>query len=363
LRLKWQFVLTMVLLVAFAGSAQAKPGSYIVGDSSESAVYRVNSKTGAKTTLSDDSDLVAPNDSAIAANGMIYVADYNAFGGGGGVFKLNPRTRNLTTLSDSELFDQPDGIALGPDGDLYVTDLDAPDADGGLFRVSLPGGATELVSDDPLLESPVGVVVPPDGHPIVSNLDGDPIIVRVDPDTGTATTIADAADDGLLTQSGVALAPNGKLYMSGGSIMQRIDPVTGTVTDAGGNAVTDNYGLAFDWFRGAVVSTDGEDLFAKVPGQDANRELDTNFNYSEGIEVEPPRCGRKTATIVGTNRKDRITGSRFGDVIATLDGNDVVKGGAGKDVICTGDGRDKINGGAGKDKCKGEAGRDRERKC
>src|SRR5262249_59927035 len=71
-----------------------------------------------------------------------------------------------------------------------------------------------------------------------------------------------------------------------------------------------------------------------------------------------PTCAGRKATIVGTNGRDRLTGTRHADVIVALGGNDTVKGGAGDDVICAGDGNDHVSGGAGNDKIYGQNGRD-----
>jgi uncharacterized delta-60 repeat protein len=61
------------------------------------------------------------------------------------------------------------------------------------------------------------------------------------------------------------------------------------------------------------------------------------------------RCLGKSATIVGTRGRDRLTGTSHRDVIAALGGADEVRGLAGPDLICGGRGRDKLFGGAGRD--------------
>jgi uncharacterized delta-60 repeat protein len=72
-----------------------------------------------------------------------------------------------------------------------------------------------------------------------------------------------------------------------------------------------------------------------------------------------PRCGGKPATIVGTDGKDKLKGTRRADVIVGLGGDDTISGGGGNDVICGGRGNDTISGGAGADKLYGDAGRDK----
>ncbi len=69
-------------------------------------------------------------------------------------------------------------------------------------------------------------------------------------------------------------------------------------------------------------------------------------------------CGGKTATILGTARRDRIKGTKRRDVIAGLGGNDVIRGLRGNDIVCGGAGRDRLIGGQGNDALIGGLGKD-----
>lgn len=62
-----------------------------------------------------------------------------------------------------------------------------------------------------------------------------------------------------------------------------------------------------------------------------------------------PTCDGKTATIVGTDRKDVIYGTAGNDVIVGLRGWDQLLGGGGNDTICGGRGADHLYGGSGAD--------------
>jgi sugar lactone lactonase YvrE len=86
----------------------------------------------------------------------------------------------------------------------------------------------------------------------------------------------------------------------------------------------------------------------------------------------PPKCGGKTATIVGTGGRDVRSGTPQADVIALLGGNDTARGLAGNDLLCGGNGRDRLIGGGGRDRliggggrdlCKGGPKRDKARSC
>ncbi len=71
-----------------------------------------------------------------------------------------------------------------------------------------------------------------------------------------------------------------------------------------------------------------------------------------------PKCGGKTATIVGTGKSEIIRGTARGDVIVARGGNDRIFGRGGNDIICGGGGNDRIIGGPGNDRVFGGRGRD-----
>ncbi len=70
-------------------------------------------------------------------------------------------------------------------------------------------------------------------------------------------------------------------------------------------------------------------------------------------------CFGEEATIVGTDGRDHIRGTRGRDVIVGLGGNDVIRGLGGDDLICGNEGHDRIWGQAGNDMINGGYGRDR----
>jgi len=72
-----------------------------------------------------------------------------------------------------------------------------------------------------------------------------------------------------------------------------------------------------------------------------------------------PTCRGLPATIIGTNRADRIDGTPGADVIVGLGGADRIDGLGGDDVICGGSGDDVLRGGDGADTLIGGSGADR----
>jgi hypothetical protein len=187
-------------------------------------------------------------------------------------------------------------------------------------------------------------------RPLVANMSSPAGIHRVDPRSSLTTSVVTAAE-GYTVLAGITLAPNGLLFAvdSGASQLVRINPRTDGFGPAGEGITSNDYAIAFDWFRPAVIASDGDAIFSKLPGHAATREIPTDFGFAEGLAVEPPTCAGKTATIVGTPGRDRLVGSSSGNVIAGLGGRDVIRGKGGRDILCGGGGRDTLIGGPGRD--------------
>lgn len=62
-----------------------------------------------------------------------------------------------------------------------------------------------------------------------------------------------------------------------------------------------------------------------------------------------PRCAGERATIVGTDRPERLVGTSGRDVVVAKRGDDVILARGGDDVICGGRGEDVLEGGPGDD--------------
>jgi Ca2+-binding RTX toxin-like protein len=79
------------------------------------------------------------------------------------------------------------------------------------------------------------------------------------------------------------------------------------------------------------------------------------------ITVSDGNGGTATTTIrvlVGTDKKETLTGTAGADMIFGLGGNDTISGGAGNDLLVGGDGNDTLTGGADADLFSGGAGKD-----
>ena len=149
------------------------------------------------------------------------------------------------------------------------------------------------------------------------------------------------------------------------------NPSTVTYTPNPGFTGTDQ--LVYNAFDGFGFGTDKGTVSIRVEAPAGGRPAGGSGSPGgAGRPAARPKCGGRTATIVGTSKRDRLRGTRRRDVIVAGAGNDRVSGGRGNDVICGGagndrldggTGRDRISGGRGRDACLGGSGRDRASAC
>ena len=118
---------------------------------------------------------------------------------------------------------------------------------------------------------------------------------------------------------------------------------------------TINAGAAVDLMGTADIDADPRTL---GPAPDIGADEFVPSPPAPPASPTPSTCNGKTATIVGTEGGDQLSGTPAADVIAALGGNDKVSGQAGNDTICGGAGKDTLKGGKGNDKLFGEAGKD-----
>jgi uncharacterized delta-60 repeat protein len=182
--------------------------------------------------------------------------------------------------------------------------------------------------------------------------------------------IVDLGGDDVATS--IALQPNGKIVVAGSTrvgtsgdvAVARLQPDGSPDTTFGraGKSILDfgadeaATGLAVE--RDGHIVVAGEQIHVPGPGQVLVARLQGD-PVGSGGHPKVPRCHGRLATIVGTNRADKLTGTGRSDVIVGLGGNDTIKGLGAGDVICGGDGNDTIAGGAGNDWLSGGSGKDR----
>jgi streptogramin lyase len=282
-------------------------GTLAASDHGLDELFRIIPGNGATTQLTNGVSGDAGLDRA--ANGDFVVAE-----DAGSIERVDRKTGEASTLASGAPLSAPWGLDATPSGKVFVAD-----EDGLIIRVSRSGEQSVVASSsDSLLQRPNDVVADPRGTLFVAD-DGADGVFRVNPKTGDVSTVA----SGLGDSYGVAVAPNGLIYATDyeAETVNRIDPKTGDVT---------------------VIADAADGIVSPL-----------------GIEVEPPKCKGKLATIVGSTNRDKLKGSKFKDVIHTLGGKDKVSAKGGNDIVCGGKGKDKLKGGGGKDKLLGQGGKDK----
>ena len=345
-----------VLALAMLPSlASAKPGDLIVGDTGDDGRILAVDPNGAVRTLSDDPDLLFPAGTTFSAAGRLFAADYRGFGDDGAVFSVNPLTGAATGFEDEGLLDQPVHVDYHPNGFLYVPDFQTDV----LARMNPTTGAAVSVGDfdDPGFDDPISVAVLPDGSMVVGrNVNTEGSLLRVQPN-GAATPISTTGDP-VAGPYGIAADARGRVLIADqtANAILRMVPRTGRVTRLAGDGLLTWTLQPAELPSGKIAVANGEDGIVIVnPKTGGQRQLVLKdeideIGFAEGISVEPPKCFGRRANIVGTDKRDRLKGSKYPDVIAGLGGADVIQGLGARDRLCGDTGRDKVRGGAGNDR-------------
>ena len=352
----------LLVLLAIAASASAKPGDIYVGtDGEDDSLVRIDPKTGAVIEVAKIADGLAGMD--FAANGSLYVGDYFD----ASIYRVKPATGDFSTfLSGAPLTGVYD-IDRGPGNVMYVADA------GGFLLSFRPGKAEAKVLRSGGDYDGLASLAIRFSDRTVFSVSFNGRLMSDNLRTGAHRVIS--SDPGLASPEGIALTPDGKLYVNSGDnvgTIYRVGVKTGALTPVASGDLLDSGGPDCNYELG--VDLDGQLLVANICGdrivrvdprtgaQETVAQGTSNdpgdFLSPEGITVEPPRCGGKLATIVGSGRRDVLKGSFAGDVIAGLGGNDVIRGGGGGDVVCGGKGGDRLIGGKGTDRLNGQAGAD-----
>jgi uncharacterized delta-60 repeat protein len=349
-------------------------------------------------------DVVVQRDGKIVAVGGTGAGpDYNAM-----VTRLTPQgvpdssfDGDGTAVLDLGGIDNAEAVALQPDGKLVVggnTDFDrglwvarlnpdgSPDASFGLGGLlPLPAHTGDAARD---------VLVQPDGRIVVIGAGDDFVfsVTRLTPNGSADETFGQGEGTVPIsfdfssrdTAEAAVLQANGKIVVAGHSTVgptnwlsvARLQPggsLDTTFSSDGRQSVstgTSNraYGVALQP-DGRIVVAGTRDDDALVVRLDGDPPAVGGGPPPGGPGGGPgggsgggksvPRCAGKRATIVGTNRSERLKGTRRADVIVALGGNDKIAAGKGNDLICGGNGNDSVDGGLGNDRLFGQDGKDK----
>jgi uncharacterized delta-60 repeat protein len=292
------------------------------------------------------------------------------------------------------LFGRASAAALQPDGKIvvagytvnavssdfavarYNADLTLDSSFDGDGRKTFDYGADDMAGD---------VLIQPDGKIVLTGTGystGDVAVTRLNRDgsldssfDGDGSARVDLGDDKADIGLAAALQANGKIVVAGTGgasqvVLLRFQPggALDTTFDGDGKQTLPVTGgasavvLLPDGRIVAAGSSEGNFLLAMVEGDSAaaggGPGTGPGGGGPGGGKSKVPRCAGKKATIVGTNKPNRLKGTRRADVIVALGGNDRIDGGRGNDLVCAGDGNDSVKGSTGNDRLYGQNGKD-----
>ena len=294
-------------------------------------------------------------DPAFAPNGADIVFTYYPGNGTSDLYILHPgsapvNVTNTPGVNESSPDYSPDGTKLiytrraGAQSGIGVLDLTTGDLDG----LTTPGLSifSEPVDREPAFS--------PDGDQIVFVRDNDP-----DANAGESLWRMNADGSGQVKLVGISGRPASETqpsYSPDGRFVIWFGPKPGDTTNQD-----------FDLF---IANADGSAAHGIVPESTVGDTYPAWQRLPEGTldddegdgavlgQVSGGRCAGARTTITGSDRADRIRGTRGNDVIATGRGSDVVFGRGGRDVICGDGGRDSLLGNGGRDTLLGGRGAD-----
>ncbi len=174
-------------------------------------VVRVNPATGARATVSSNTTPAGgprfsnPTSLAVEPSGSIVVADADAFGGPGGLIRVNSTTGARTTISSNSTpsgsvsFEEPTSVTRDGAGNLIVADRDAYRGSGAVIRVNPTTGVRTVISRNeapsggPSFADPTDVTLEANGNILVADsgaFGGTGGVIRVNPTTGVRTVLS-----------------------------------------------------------------------------------------------------------------------------------------------------------------------------
>ena len=352
-------VLCALVALCVPSAAVASPGDVFVSDESAGggtgAIFRIAPSGGPAIPIASGAPFDEPEGIAWIGQHTLAVADDDA----SAVFQVDTLTGARSVLASGPPLSSPTGVDRAPDGSIYVTDTGTPDA---IYRIDPATHSLSTVHSGDPLSSPREIAVTRQGFAYLAELSTG--IVKVDLSNGAISPFA--ADTPLLSGSNqIALSPDEKtLYVANrvfnAATLTKLDVSTGVpskladMNGPGGIAILTS---------GSLLVTDTTDdtilRFGPTGSPVDTFSSDPAFVFAFDLLVEPSLCGGRFPTVAGTNAPEVLQGTPFVDVIDGRGGADQISGLGGKDVLCGGKGKDRITGGPGNDRLLGQKGKDK----
>jgi streptogramin lyase len=291
------------------GMALAPDGSMYVTDVSVPAIFRVDLKTAAVSTVTSGG-MLAGGTLGIAvepSTGRIFVTD----GSNDRILAVDPHTGAQSVFSTGDPSDSTGGLAgltRLPGGTLGAVDY----YNDKVFRVDGATGLATLIANDPSLgQGSYDMTHDLDGNLIDAGGNNAAAALRFDPQTGSEST--------------VALNPSGS-YIEG--VMVEPPRCGGKIATIPGTTKSET-----------INASPFPDVIAGLSGKDVVNGLGGDDLVCAGSGGDTVNGGPGKDTLIGEGGKDTLRGGK---------GNDTLKGGKGKDRLVGGPGRDTLSCGGGK---------------
>lgn len=270
----------------------------------DQALYRVDATDGSTTKVVDlQIDGVRGMDFSPLDN-ELYVHEHDDVCPGSAVHRLDMTDGSTTSLVDTDLR-VPDA-AFAPDGTFYVWDDEGncrdDDTTGSddLWAVDIETGTVTELGDSGISTAQTGVAVAPDGT-IWMITSGE--LHTIDPDDGSGTSVINTTGADL--DNALTFGPDGTMYgidRDGGTTMlYMIDPTDGSTTLVGDMGVQNVTAIAFRDANPTAVDDEG----SVVEGGTVDLDVLANDSDPEGSDLTPtvvdaPTNGTTTVNPDGT---------------------------------------------------------------
>ena len=215
---------------------------------------------------------------AQSAPGDIAIADEGNWFGNSGRMLLLPSGGAPALLAGGAPLSDPWAVAVMADGALLVADQGAES----VFSIA-PSGTVDTVVDGDGLQDPVGLALAPDGKAYLSDRQRDEVL-RLDLATGVLTHVAN-----LESVTGLAMDQAGKLLATDGIAVRRIDPGTGAITTVAAGAPLDDPRDVAVGLDGTLFVAGAHQVVRVNPATGAKSVLAAGqpLNDPRAIDIEP----------------------------------------------------------------------------
>ncbi len=187
------------------------------------AVIRVNLTSGEQELVSSGGPLAHPTGIARSPDGTFSISDLVD----DSVLSLDSISGNLSRLTTGNLLGEPTGLAYEADGGVVVIDRDR----NSVIRFNPVTGTQSTITSGLYLDEPTGIAVEPSGQILVTEPTAFRIL-RINPATGIQSTLL----GGIIAPLALTIDQDGTIFLntrtslSGIGVVSRVNPITGTRT-------------------------------------------------------------------------------------------------------------------------------------